>query len=107
MDRTLQKPLSPIRKKLRGVERLQCPAYRPQMIALDDPQQGDTGMVGGIRSRVDVEYARLLIGSNPTEDDEQAFTPYGWCDVPKVDLYVSIARYTGITVLCSNLVSVL
>ncbi len=88
MDRVHQRPISAIRRKLRGVEHLQCPAYRPNLVAFDD-KQGASGIVGGIRSREDVDYARLLIGSTPTEEDEKAFKPDGWCHIPKANLYVS------------------
>lgn len=92
MDREHQKPISAIRRKLRGTENLQCPPYKPRLVALDSPH-AESGMVGGIRSRVDIEYARLLIGSNPTVQDEKAFDVDGWCHVPKVDLYVSGSDY--------------
>lgn len=57
------------------------------MVAIDT--QGVSGIVGGIRSREDVDYARLLVGSAPTEQDEQSFKPDGWCHIPKANLYVS------------------
>ncbi|OBZ71803.1 ER degradation-enhancing alpha-mannosidase-like protein 1 [Grifola frondosa] len=86
LDRNRIKPLSSVRRKLRRVEHVQCPAYQPIIIAYDD-WDSENGMSGGIRSRPDVDYVRELIGIRPTDIDIQAWSPSGWCAIPKVDLY--------------------
>lgn len=80
------KPLSESRRRLRGAENLQCPAYSPPMLL---SQGGQSGLRGGIRSRADVDYARLLVGGTPNDADRAAWSPNGYCDVPKGELYVS------------------
>lgn len=78
----------PSRKRTRKVEDHQCPAYVP-MKSLVDRQQLDFGLVMGIRSRPDVEYARFLVGLSPPSSDERFWSTEGWCERPKVDPYVS------------------
>ncbi|CAL1702197.1 unnamed protein product [Somion occarium] len=84
MDRAHQKPMSTIRRKLRGVEHLQCPAYEPPIIGAGEHTPG---LVGGVVSRPDVEYVRQLIGSVAIDTEASAWSPDGWCEVPKADLY--------------------
>ncbi|KAI0786390.1 alpha-mannosidase [Abortiporus biennis] len=78
-----QKPISAIRRRLRGVEHLQCPTYQSPTYAFDN----GVGLTAGIRARVDYDYARELIGTLPSELDQDVWSPNGWCEVPKVDLY--------------------
>jgi len=85
LDRSRQKPLSAIRRKLRGVERLQCPAYQTNVVGLD--RSSSTGLTSGIRSRKDIEYARHLVGTMPGKLEELYWSPNGYCEVPIVDLY--------------------
>ena len=47
-------------------------------------------LTAGIYSRADAEYARYLISAPVTDDETHAWTPDGWCTVPRVDLYVSV-----------------
>lgn len=68
------------------MDNLQCPIYRPPFVAFDHTAEVESGLVGGIRSRLDVDYPRQLIGT--FEADERFWSPNGWCQVPKVDLFV-------------------
>lgn len=88
MDRKLQKPISAIRRELRRVEHLECPAYRPPMIGTGKDRE--TGLTQNIYSRGDMEYPRELIQAPSTEAEEAAWSAYGWCSVPRVDLYVCV-----------------
>ncbi|KAI0773849.1 alpha-mannosidase [Fomes fomentarius] len=80
------KPISAARRKMRRVESLQCPAYYPPILAFDH-WESDTGMSGGIVDRADIDYARQLIGRQPTESEEKVWTPDGWCTIPKHEPY--------------------
>ncbi|EPQ59290.1 alpha mannosidase-like protein [Gloeophyllum trabeum ATCC 11539] len=80
------KPVSRARRKLRRVEHLQCPAYRPPLVAIDDWERG-TGLIGGLLARGDIDYARELVAMLPTEADKIPWSPEGWCDVPQVEPY--------------------
>lgn len=90
LDNDRLKPISSIRRKLRGAEHLQCPAYQRPLAAFDD-WTGETGLTVGIRSRSDMDYAREMIGIKPIENDIKYWQPDGWCATPRLDLYVSIA----------------
>jgi len=81
------KPTSQSRKRMRTIENHQCPAYLPYT-RLFDHRQRRSGLVHGVRSRPDVDYARHLVGLSPTSADEQFFSPEGWCERPKVEPYV-------------------
>jgi ER degradation enhancer, mannosidase alpha-like 1 len=83
------RPMSAARRKLRREERHQCPVYRP-VIGVYDTLENETGLVQGIRSRGDVDYARELVALLPSATDEDAWSPNGWCDKPLVDLFVSL-----------------
>ena len=78
--------MSAARRRLRREENHQCPAY--------DPFQGfvPTGVVGGLMhgvgSRSDVDYARELVGLKPQPLDEHHWSPDGWCSLPQVDPFV-------------------
>jgi hypothetical protein len=43
----------------------------------------------GVQSRSDIDYARELVSLLPSEKDSTAWSPYGWCERPKVDIFVS------------------
>ena len=92
MDRQHQKPLSAVRRKLRGVEHLQCPAYQSPFAAPSDEDQVG-GLTASIRTRSDMDYARQLIGAAASEGDPDFWRPDGWCEIPQVDLYVSSNTY--------------
>ncbi|KAG6872750.1 hypothetical protein C0995_006952 [Termitomyces sp. Mi166 len=47
------------------------------------------GLVRGVRSRPDFEYARSLVGLAPPQKDIDTWSPSGWCERPHVDLFVS------------------
>lgn len=77
----------------------QCPAYDP-FVPTKDPRRphhnsnsnygpSGSGLVLGVRSRPDVEYARHLVNLTPTAADEQHWTPDGWCEKPRIEPYVS------------------
>ncbi|EJF62997.1 alpha-mannosidase [Dichomitus squalens LYAD-421 SS1] len=82
----LIKPISSARKKLRGVENNQCPAYQAPMLAWDD-WDSDGGLRGGIQDRADIDYTRELVGRASSEFDQKLWTPDGWCLIPKHELY--------------------
>ncbi|KAK0191006.1 alpha mannosidase-like protein [Armillaria mellea] len=71
------KPMSSARRKTRKIMNHQCPAYAP----------ASSGLVKGIRSRGDIDYARELVSILPTEAERSAWSIYGWCERPKADLF--------------------
>jgi Glycosyl hydrolase family 47. len=81
------KPVSSARRKMRTAESHRCRSYLP-LIGAYDGQGNRTGLVGGIRSRGDVDYARELVALLPEGVDKDAWSPNGWCEMPKVDLVV-------------------
>ncbi|KAG6331731.1 hypothetical protein ID866_7360 [Astraeus odoratus] len=72
------KPMSPARRRMRREENHQCPAYRPFQL----PQPLECGLVRGVGSRPDVEYARHSIGVKPQTYDERYWALDGWCAIP-------------------------
>lgn len=90
MSKDLQRPMSPIRRKLRRVEHPQCPAYQSSVLAYDPSSKSI--LTAGIYSRTDIEYARSLVAAPSTDEETYAWSPNGWCAVPRVDLYVSPLR---------------
>jgi hypothetical protein len=50
--------------------------------------ENSTGLVQGIRSHVDLDYSRELVALLPEKADENLWSPYGWCEKPKVDIPV-------------------
>jgi len=75
---------------MRGDENHQCPVYEHVQDVLPDGTIG--GLIRGIGSRADAEYARNLIGLEPQPLDEHYWSPDGWCTTPRVDLYVRSIR---------------
>ncbi|PBL02491.1 alpha mannosidase-like protein [Armillaria gallica] len=71
------KPMSSARRKTRKIMNHQCPAYAP----------ASNGLVKGIRSRGDIDYARELVSILPTEAERSVWSIYGWCERPKADLF--------------------
>lgn len=88
LDQHHMKATPPARRRMRTIEMHQCPAYSPFMLAQDNRRPG-SGLVVGIRSRPDVEYARHLVALSPSPSDERHWFSYGWCEVPKQEPYVS------------------
>ena len=85
------KPKSPNIRKSRNVDDHRCPAYNPFTGIFKNPnkQTQGTGLVQGVRSRVDVDYGRLLVGLSPNSADQVHWSPNGWCERPRVEPYVS------------------
>jgi ER degradation enhancer, mannosidase alpha-like 1 len=73
---------------MRSIENHQCPVYRPFIRVYDNRGEG-TGLVQGVQSRHDVDYARQLVGLLPAQADIDTWSPDGWCEKPKVDIFVS------------------
>ena len=86
------RPLSPVRRKLRRVENLQCPAYQPLRLGIINEEEFEAGLglQTGILSRADYDYARALVGTASDEIEEEWWSPEGFCDVPVAEPYVSI-----------------
>lgn len=85
LPRHVLRPMSPARRRMRREESHQCPAYQP-FRAPHSSQEAD-GLIRGVGSRYDTEYARHLIGLKPQSSDELYWSPDGWCAVPYTDLY--------------------
>jgi mannosidase alpha-like ER degradation enhancer 1 len=86
LDVEYLRPIPPARKRMRTVEKHQCPAYSPFTLPLD--HQNFSGLTVGVRSRPDAEYARHLVGLMPSRSDERHWFKEGWCESPKVEPYV-------------------
>jgi mannosidase alpha-like ER degradation enhancer 1 len=86
LPKEVLKPMSRSRRKMRGDENHQCPAYGHLQDSLPDGTIG--GLIRGVGSRADAEYARNLVGLRPQPLDEHHWSPDGWCTVPEADLYV-------------------
>jgi mannosidase alpha-like ER degradation enhancer 1 len=82
------RPISAAQRKMRNIDNHQCPAYRPFIRVFDNREEG-TGLVQGVQSRHDVDYARQLVGLLPAQSDVVTWSPDGWCEKPKVDIFVS------------------
>uniref|UniRef100_A0A0W0FCH3 alpha-1,2-Mannosidase n=1 Tax=Moniliophthora roreri TaxID=221103 RepID=A0A0W0FCH3_MONRR len=78
------RPVSPARRKLRKVESHQCPAYEP--LRSQSSARG-SGLVLGVRGRTDMEYSRQLVSVDANEADRRYWSPDGWCEKPKAELY--------------------
>ncbi|KAG6895527.1 hypothetical protein C0992_000833 [Termitomyces sp. T32_za158] len=80
------KPISAARRKLHYIDNHQCPVYRPFAQGTNLRGHQD-GLVRGIQSRPDFEYARSLVGFSPPQKDVVTWSPSGWCERPHVDLF--------------------
>ena len=100
------KPMSAVRRKLRGAENHQCPTYSPGSTFQKHPNLGQ-GIVGGVRSRRDVEYARYLTDGTASELERAAWSPYGFCDIPKVEIFVRLCHDLLTTQRLKRLIPVL
>ncbi|KAH0840021.1 glycoside hydrolase [Lanmaoa asiatica] len=83
LPRHALRPMSPARRRLRREESLQCPAYHPFQGFV--PNGVVVGLVRGVGSRPDVDYARELTGLRPQPSDERHWSLDGWCSLPRVD----------------------
>lgn len=77
---------------MRNIENHQCPAYHPY-IHKRSQSGNDVGLVQGIQSRGDAEYARELVALLPNDVEKKIWSPDGWCERPKVDLFVSFTWF--------------
>jgi len=64
---------------MRTIENHQCPVYAPFT--------NGNKLFQGVQHRADVEYARHLVGRLPTATDTDFWSPNGWCEKPKAELY--------------------
>ena len=85
LSRRYQRPMSPARRKMRKDENHACPAYKPVLAAYD----GRSGLVQGVKSRPDADFARELVDLLPDDGDQYVWEPHGWCEKPSVDIFVS------------------
>ncbi|KAG6837560.1 hypothetical protein H0H93_007741 [Arthromyces matolae] len=85
LDRQSSKLPSTPRKRRRQIDHYQCPAYRPFVQGSKSGVMD--GLVRGIRSRPDYEYARSLVNVTPSQRDFETWSPSGWCEKPHVDLF--------------------
>jgi mannosidase alpha-like ER degradation enhancer 1 len=82
---------------MRKVNAHQCPAYvGPKR--LPRPGQSDIRPVEGIRSLEYLDYARELVDLPPDATDQSIWNPGGWCERPRLDIFVSV--YSEVLVLC-------
>ncbi|KAK7061652.1 alpha-1,2-mannosidase [Favolaschia claudopus] len=75
------KPTPLARRRMRNIENHQCPAYRPFS------SRQSPGLVMGIRSRADVDYARELLALQPSDLDLSVWSESGWCERPLVNMF--------------------
>lgn len=89
LNSTHLSPMSEIRRRARRHEHPQCPIHQPMV------QPHTRGLVHGIRSRPEYEYARHLAGNDISggvaANDSEWWDAYGICEVPKVDVFVSVS----------------
>ncbi|KAF9482475.1 alpha mannosidase-like protein [Pholiota conissans] len=83
LDRSRIKPISAAKQKARRFVTHQCPAYEPFAQTVDHRP----GLIMGVRSRPDVDYARHLVALPPAVEDELYWSPDGWCERPRVEPY--------------------
>jgi mannosidase alpha-like ER degradation enhancer 1 len=100
------KPMSAVRRKLRGAENHRCPAYTPGL-AFQKHSNVSGGIMGGIQFRRDVEYARYLTDGIPSELERAAWSPYGFCDIPRVEIFVRLCHIPPFVPRLKRLISVL
>ncbi|KAG7097050.1 hypothetical protein E1B28_004441, partial [Marasmius oreades] len=86
LDSQHLKPISSVRRKLRKIEKHQCPSYEPSTTSGSGPQT-KPGLVMGVRGRSDADYSRELVDLNATDLDSRFWFSDGQCDAPKPELY--------------------
>jgi len=62
--------------------------YKP-FIEVSDNRSTDSGLVRGIRSRSDYDYARKLLEVHASSIEIDAWSPNGWCEKPAAESFVS------------------
>lgn len=89
LNSTHLNPISETRRRARRHERPQCPVHQPVI------RPHAHGLVYGIRGRPEYEYARHLAGNDMFGDvangDSKWWDAHGICEVPKVDVFVSVS----------------
>ena len=89
LNSTHLNPISETRRRARRHERPQCPVHQPVA------RPYTHGLVYGIRSRPEYEYARHLAGNDMfgdvANDDSEWWDAHGICEVPKIDVFVSVS----------------
>lgn len=89
LNSTHLNPISEVRRRARRHEHSQCPIHQPVV------RPHTHGLVSGIRSRPEYEYARHLAGNdmfgNVANDDSEWWDVHGICEAPKVDVFVSVS----------------
>lgn len=88
LDRKHLRPTSLPRRKMRPVDNHQCPVYKP-FIEAPNNRSADNGLVRGIRSRSDYDYARKLLEVHASSTEIDAWSPNGWCEKPIAESFVS------------------
>jgi mannosidase alpha-like ER degradation enhancer 1 len=73
---------------MRPVDNHQCPIYNPY-IEIPNNNSTDSGLIRGIRSRSDYDYARKLLGVHASSTEMDAWSANGWCEMPAVESFVS------------------
>jgi mannosidase alpha-like ER degradation enhancer 1 len=89
------RPMPASRKKMRPINDHQCPVYRP-FIEVYDNKSADTGLVRGVRSRGDYDYARKLIGIPASSVEIDAWSAGGWCEKPAIESFVSLTGFLNV-----------
>ena len=72
---------------MRKIENHQCPAYNSTLHRYP-VVNNQSRLALGVRWRTDWDYARELVALPATEGDMSVWSPYGWCERPRMDLYV-------------------
>ena len=89
LNSTHLNPISETRRRARRHEHPQCPIHQPMV------RPYTHGLVYGIRSRPEYEYARHLAGNGMFGDaaanDSEWWSAHGICEVPKVEVFVSVS----------------
>ncbi|KAL0573920.1 hypothetical protein V5O48_008040 [Marasmius crinis-equi] len=80
------KPVSAARRKLRKIENHQCPAYEPFAFRSSGSASAP-GLTVGVRGRADADYSRELVSLDASDLDGRYWSPDGWCERPKPELY--------------------
>lgn len=94
------RPIPLARKKLRKIEDHQCPVYQPFVYAYGS-REPDSGLVMGIRGRPDADYSRELVALDANELDALNWSPSGWCEKPKAELFVRFGYLPAISTYSS------
>ncbi|KAF9263487.1 alpha mannosidase-like protein, partial [Marasmius fiardii PR-910] len=81
------KPISAARRKLRKIEKHQCPSYEPFKASGGSGPRAKAGLVMGVRGRPYVDYSRELVALDASDLDGQFWSTEGRCERPKPELY--------------------